>query len=180
MRRLYAIGLAGAAVLGSLCGARAASLSLDVAPGLWEFTTSGTASGMPLIPPDVLAAMKPEQRLMAQALVLALVAEANTPHTLRFCITPDQIKQGFDPDRLNHSECHQNIRSSSPMHLDMHVECTGKAPLVGTAHLDAANRTTVTGDLDLHAGAGADRLLVRQSLRGRWVGADCGKAEPLG
>jgi hypothetical protein len=169
-----AVGLAAAGV------AAGAGLSLDVQPGLWEIATSGSASGVPVIPPEVLARIKPEQRLMAQAMLLALVAEANAPHQLRICITPEQLRQGFDPNRLNHSGCHQTIRAGSPAHIEMRVACTGKDPLTGAMHLDAPDQRTVTGGLDVEAGQGADRLTVRQSLRGRWLGASCGGVRPIG
>jgi hypothetical protein len=164
----------------TLCGSALGNrLSLDVVPGLWEISTSGSATGMPVIPPDVLARMRPEERLMAQALVLALVAQANEPHQLRICITPEQLRQGFDPNRLNHSGCRQTIRSGTPADIEMEVQCTGKDPLSGSMHLNASDHRTVSGDLNVEAGRGADRLQVRQSLRGHWVGASCGDVQPV-
>jgi hypothetical protein len=175
-----ACALFAALCLGGSGLALAAGLSLDVSPGLWEISTSGSASGTPQIPPAVLAKMTPEQRVLAQALLLALVAQAKAPHVLRVCITPEQLRQGFDPDRMNHSGCRQSVQSSSPAHLDMHVECTGGSPLDGTVHVDAVDRRTVTGNVDLRAGPDGTGLTIRQSLHGRWLGAACGEVRPIG
>ncbi len=158
----------------------AAGLSLDVAPGLWEFSIAGSASGVPVIPPEAMTRMKPEQRVMLQALVVALVAQANQPHTVRMCITPEQLRAGFDPDRLSFHGCHHNIGSGVTDHLDMHLECMGKDPLEGRLRVNTVNHRTVEGDLEVDAGRGPDRLSVRQSVQGRWLGRDCGDTQPLG
>jgi len=158
----------------------AAGVSLDVAPGLWEFSIAGSASGVPVIPPEAMARMKPEQRVMLQAMVIALIAQANTPHTIRMCITPDQLRAGFDPNRLSYPGCHHHIASGVTDHLDMHVECTGKEPVEGRLRVNAVNQRTVQGDLEIDAGRGPDGLSVRQSVHGRWLGRDCRDTPPLG
>ena len=170
----------GLALAISATAALAARVSLDVAPGLWEFSTAGSASGVPVIPPEAMARMKPEQRVMLQAMLIALIAQANTPHTIKMCITPDQLRAGFDPNRLTYPGCHHQIGSGVTDHLDMHVECTGKEPLEGRLRVDAVNRRTLEGDLKVDAGRGPDGLSVRQSVHGRWLGADCGDTPPLG
>jgi len=157
-----------------------AGISLDVAPGLWEFSIAGSASGVPVIPPEAMARMKPEQRLVLQAMLIALIAQANTPHTIRMCITPHQLRAGFDPNRLSYPGCHHHIGPSAGDHLDMHVECTGKEPLEGWLRVTAVNQRTVQGDLKVDAGRGPDGLSVRQSVHGRWLGTDCGDTPPLG
>jgi len=158
----------------------AARVSLDVAPGLWEFSIAGSASGVPVIPPEAMARMKPEQRMMLQAMLIALIAQANTPHTIRMCVTPDQLHAGFDPNRLSYPGCHHHMASGETDHLDLRVECTGKEPLEGRLHIDAVNRRTIEGDLKVDAGRGPDGLSVRQSVRGRWLGTGCGDTPPLG
>jgi hypothetical protein len=157
-----------------------AGLSLDLTPGLWEFSIAGSASGVPTIPPEAMARMKPEQRVMLQAMLIALIAEANKPHTLRMCITPAELRAGFDPDRLSYPGCRHNMRSTVTDHLDMQIECRGKDPLEGRLRISAVNRRRVEGDLELDAGHGPDRLTVRQSVQGSWLGRNCGDTPPLG
>jgi hypothetical protein len=60
-----------------------------------------SASGVPVIPPEAMERMKPEQRVMLQGMLIALIAQAYTPHTARMCITPDQLRAGFDPNRVS-------------------------------------------------------------------------------
>jgi hypothetical protein len=100
----------------------AARVSLDLASGLWEFSITGSASGAPVIPPEAMARMKPEQRMMLQAMLIALIAQANTPHTVRMCITPDQLRAGFDPNRLSYPGCRSHMGSGATDHLDMQLE----------------------------------------------------------
>jgi hypothetical protein len=157
-----------------------AGVSLDVAPGLWEFSIAGSASGVPVIPPEAMARMKPEQRVMLQAMVIALIAQANTPHTVRMCITPEQLSAGFDPNRLSYPGCRHHMGSGVTDHLDMQVECMGNEPLDARLRLNAVNQRTVEGGLKVDAGRGPDRLSVRQSVHGRWLGRDCGDTPPLG
>ena len=170
----------GLALAISATAVLAAGVSLDLAPGLWEFSIAGSASGVPVIPPETMARMKPEQRVMLQAMLIALIAQANTPHTVRMCITPDQLRAGFDPNRLSYPGCSHDMSSGAIGHLDMRLECTGKEPLDARLRLDAINERTVEGDLKVDAGRGPDRLSVRQSVRGRWLGKDCGDTPPLG
>ncbi|HTC07741.1 MAG TPA: DUF3617 domain-containing protein [Acetobacteraceae bacterium] len=161
-------------------GVFASGLSLDVTPGLWQISTAGSASGVPNIPPSALAKMSPQQRAMAEAMAMVIVSQANIPHELQICITPEQIRQGFDLNRVGHNDCVHDVRSSSPTHLDMHVTCTGKDQLDGTVHLTAIDRTTVSGDLDLRAGDAGTALTIRQTLHGKWLGAACGDVRPIG
>jgi Protein of unknown function (DUF3617) len=170
----------GLALAISATAVLAAGVSLDLAPGLWEFSIAGSASGVPVIPPEAMARMKPEQRVMLQAMLIALIAQANTPHTVRMCITPDQLRAGFDPNRLSYPGCRHHLGSGVTDHLNMHVECLGEEPLDARLRLDAINHRTVEGDLNVDAGRGPDRLSVRQSVHGRWLGRDCGDTPPLG
>lgn len=174
--RLAVLGVIAA----SIATASAAGPSLDVSPGLWEISTSGSASGVPQLPPAVVGKMTPEQRVMAEAMVAMIVSQANVPHVLHLCITAAQIRQGFDLNRVSHHGCHPAVQSSSKRQLDMTLACSGKEQIDGTVHLDAVDHTTLRGQLDLRAGIGANKLTIRQSLRGRWLGAACGDVRPIG
>lgn len=161
----------------------ASGISLDVAPGLWEFTTIGSASGVPVIPPEAMERMNPQQRLMLQGLLIALVAQANTPHSLKFCITPDNLREGFDPRRMSYPGCEHhlgvNAESGVTDHLEMRMECRGHEPLEAQLRVSAVNHRTVEGDLKLDAGHGPDGLSLRQSVHGHWLGPDCGDTQPF-
>ena len=170
----------GVICLGSGGAGLAAGVSLDVKPGLWEIQTSGSTSGTPQIPPEALAKLKPEQRAIAEAMLLAIIAQASVPHQMRFCVTPEQVRQGLDLDRIGGKDCRRTMQSSSPMGLDMQVECGGHERMTGTVHLQVVDHATVAGDIDVRAGLGANSMTLRQTLHGRWLGAACGDVQPFG
>src|SRR5580698_1635058 len=87
----------------------AAGLSFDVKPGLWDIETSGATSGVPQIPPDMLEKLPPDQRVMATAMLLAVIAQASMPHSMQFCVTPGQVRQGLDLDRIGGKHCHRTV-----------------------------------------------------------------------
>jgi hypothetical protein len=165
--------------LSSSLACLAAGLSLDVTPGLWEVSTSGAVSGVPQIPSGMLAQMKPDQRLIAQAMVLAIIAQASVPHRLQFCVTPAQVRQGLDLNRIDVGDCRRTIRSSSPAGLDMQVSCGGQDRMTGAVRVRVVNRSTVTGDIDVHESIGGTEAAIRQTVHGRWLGASCGDVAPF-
>jgi len=158
----------------------AAGLALDVKPGLWEIQTSGSASGTPQIPSKALEKLPPEQRVIATAMLLAIISQASMPHTMQFCVTPAQLRQGLDLDRVGGKRCHHTVQSSSPMGLDMQVDCSEGDAMSGAVHLRVLDHATVTGNVDLHAGIGANGMVIRQDLHGKWLGAACGDVQPFG
>jgi hypothetical protein len=38
----------------------------------------------------------------------------------------------------------------------------------------------VAGDVDFRAGLGANSMSIRQTLHGKWLGAECGDVPPFG
>ncbi len=59
-QRLLALG--AAVTFGGTVSTLAAGTTLDVSTGLWEVTSSGETTGVPPIPPEVLARLPPAQR----------------------------------------------------------------------------------------------------------------------
>jgi hypothetical protein len=49
----------------------------------------------------------------------------------------------------------------------------------GVVHLRVVDRTTVTGDIDVHEGIAGTTAEIRQNVRGRWLGASCGDVPPF-
>src|SRR5580704_3090689 len=78
----------GAAILLGVAGAGLAqSPTLDLKPGLWQITSTGSMTGAPPIPPEVLANMTPEKRAQAQAMMQAAMARAGEPQVAKNCVT---------------------------------------------------------------------------------------------
>jgi hypothetical protein len=99
---------------------------------------------------------------------------------MQFCVTPQQLQQGLDLNRVGGKRCHRTVQSSSPMGLDMQVDCTGNDAMSGVVHLRVVDRGTVAGNVDLHAGTGTSGVAIRQDLHGKWLGAACGDVQPFG
>jgi hypothetical protein len=127
----------------------------------------------------MLAEMKPDQRVIAQAMALAIVAQASMPHRMQFCVTPQQVRQGLDLNRVGGRDCRRTIRSSSPAGLDMQMACGGQDQMRGVVHLRVIDRVTVIGDIDVHEGIGGTTAEIRQNVHGRWLGASCGDVPPF-
>jgi hypothetical protein len=176
----FGIGCFGLGLGIALPGSCLAGVSLDVKPGLWEIETLGSSSGTPEIPPEALAKLPPEQRAMAQAMLMAIIAQASMPHMMQFCVTPEQVRQGLDLNRVGGHDCQRNVQSSSPIGFDMQVDCSGRNGMSGVVHLRVLDRATVAGDVDVHAGVGARSVMIKQDLHGHWLGAACGDVKPFG
>ena len=80
-----ALGFSAALVMG------VAAATLDVKPGLWEVTTQGETTGLPPIPPQMLAQMSPQQREQA----MAAMGRMNQPHVSRACVTQKMLDRGM-------------------------------------------------------------------------------------
>ena len=65
--------------------------SFNAKPGAWEMTFTTQSSGM-LIPPDVLAAMPPEQRAKVEQSMQRRSGKPKT-HTVKTCLTKEDLDQ---------------------------------------------------------------------------------------
>jgi Protein of unknown function (DUF3617) len=182
--RIYGFGAAGLAVAGIGLAWVLPSLAaggetpLNVTPGLWEMTSQSDTSGPPPIPPEAMANMTPEQKQKFEAAMQAMMAKQHQPHTVRACVTADEIKRGFtggDQDK----ECQKTIVNSTPKLLDMTMTCTGDGQQsTGTFHYEAADPQTVAGNIDMHISRGAQTMEIKNEMHGKWVAADCGDVKP--
>src|SRR5690349_7966287 len=130
---LLTIGVSGAMVVSAIAA------SLDVKPGLWEVTTQGETTGMPPIPPEILAQMSPQQRARMMS---AMQGQLNQPTVTRSCLTQKMIDRGMSFDRPGNDHCTQTVTGSSARSLDVRVMCTGaqQEKTTGSMHVDATSR----------------------------------------
>ena len=170
---VFVLGVAAAAA----SAAPAADPAFDVKPGLWETTTSGSMSGAPPIPPDVLAQMSPDQRSKVEA----AIARANGTRTRKSCLTAEQLRRGPNLAQPDSKSCTQSIVTRTATELEIRQVCTnnGAQTMSGTVRFQAVNRETVTGTADFsvnNGGGGTTRM--QHKISGRWLGADCGSIKP--
>ena len=174
MKHLTLIGLLALAPLASFAED---VTPLNVKPGLWEDTVTTQASGMmAAIPDDVLAKMPPERRAQMEAMMKGAMA----PHTIKACVTPDQIKNArFYQDRSNNA-CKQTISSSTSDSIAFHMECnTGRSKTVADGHFQALNTETVKGEITGTTTTAEGRTIPsKTTFNGKWLSSDCGNLQP--
>src|SRR5579863_8647312 len=168
---LLAIGVSGALVTGVVAA------TLDVKPGLWEVTTQGEATGMPPIPPQMLAQMSPAQRAQMMA---AMQGRMNQPTVTRSCLTQKMIDRGMAFDRPGNDHCTQTVVGSSAHSVDVRVVCTGEQQerTTGSMHMDATSREIITGAFNMVSTDGTNTMTMKRTLQGKWLGNDCGNVKP--
>jgi hypothetical protein len=157
----------------------AASVTLNVKPGLWEITSTGQISGAPPIPDEMLARLPPEQRAKIRAAMAASMAQANKPHVYKSCVTEKSLQGGLDlSDHSRGEHCTPTMLKSSASMMDVRTECTGERRderTTGRFHFEAPSPDTMTGTIDLTMSDGVHTMHVKRSMHGQWIAADCGK-----
>ena len=173
MKHLTLIGLIALAPLASLADD---VTPLNVKPGLWEDTVTTQAGGMMgAIPDDVLAKMPPERREQLEKAMKGAMA----PHTMKACVTPDQIKNGrLYQDRSNNA-CKQTITSSSSDSITFHIECnSGRSQTVADGHFQAIDSGTVKGEITGTTTMPDGRTIPsKTTFSGKWLSSDCGNVK---
>jgi hypothetical protein len=154
--------------------------TLDLKPGLWEISSTGTMTGPPPIPPEVLDSMPPQKRAQAEAAMQAAMAHANAPQVVRNCVTEDQLRHGFDVFERRNPSCQRTVVANSPSLLAVHEDCPGALSMVGDFRFTAIDRETMKGDVNVVTGSGAHTTTMTRSLQGKWLGTECGDVKPKG
>ena len=145
---------------------------LNVKLGLWEITSTSRFSGMPPLPKEVLDRMTPQQRADMEAKIKAAASEEPDTDTSSECITQDDLDKPFNS--ANAEECTQTIVRTTRNTQEIRLNCTGKTKGSGVFRVTTPTPETMTGDLDLKVGEGAQTMTITAKLKGRWLGADCG------
>jgi hypothetical protein len=156
---LAALGVAGAE-------------KLNVKVGLWEITSISRFSGMPPLPKEVLDKMTPQQRADMEAKIKAAAAEEPEPEVSSECITQEDLEKPFNS--ANAEECTQTIVRTTRNTQEIRLVCSGKTKGSGTFRVTSPTPETMTGNLDLKVGEGANTMTITSKIKGRWLGADCG------
>jgi hypothetical protein len=162
-------GLAlGAALLATL-PARAAD-GQDIQVGLWEMTMTTTRSGVPALPPSVLAKMSPEQRARVQSQAKKEAAAGPQTGVYKTCVTTQDLKDGaFRADAEDEDEdCTQKVVSQTKTLQQATLSCGGESPRNTTMRVEARDREHVKGSIEGSAGQSP----FTAQINARWRGAD--------
>ena len=156
--------------LAALTAAGAEKLNVKV--GLWEITSISRFSGMPPLPKEVLDKMTPQQRADMEAKIKAAAADEPEPEVSSECITQEDLEKPFNS--ANAEECTQTIVRTTRNTQEIRLVCSGKTKGSGTFRVTSPTPETMTGDLDLKVGDGANTMTITSKIKGRWLGTDCG------
>jgi len=181
MSTLRILSLALSATVCFVAASRAAPITLNVNPGLWQVTSTGEVSGAPPIPQEQLAKLSPAQRAKVAAAMAAAMGSANKPIVFKQCVTAESLQRGFEPDpKMGPNSCTETVVSSTPTAMDLQIECTGPQKASGTVHFEAATPAAFAGKVDITVTDGSHTMKVSRTLQGEWQGADCGNVKPSG
>lgn len=175
-RMTFNLVSAAAIALVATGAAEGASISLHLAPGLWEMTSSAQMSGMPSLPENVLAQLPPAQRAKIEAQYQASMAQAAKPHTVKTCVTQKDLDHPFhgmeDGRGMN---CSETVTSSTWTSQVVHVACKGGQGLAdGTFHFQAPTPNSMQGLIELNFVGNGHSINTKAQIQGHWLGADCG------
>jgi hypothetical protein len=169
-------GVIFAAAAGTMAASTmAAGATLDIKTGLWEVTSTGETTGVPPIPPEVLARMTPEQRAQMQA----AMGLASKPDVSRSCITEKTLQRGLDFGERERPNCRRTMLNSTSRQIDVRMECTGRETMNGTFHFEAVDRQTMSGGINMAVTNGANTMTMKRTMHGKWLGSDCGSVKPM-
>ena len=156
------------------CAALLLADTLNVKPGQWEATMTFQASGLPPIPPDVLANMTPEQRQMVEQRMKGSQAPRTT--TNKSCITKEQIENGFDVGDKDQA-CARTIVSSTSSKQEIKIDCShGNEKTTGTVRIEASSPESIKGTIQMTMSTGGGRSMnTSDTFSAKWLGPICEK-----
>jgi hypothetical protein len=161
-------------VLGCCCVTplAAAADKLDVKPGLWEITSTHQITGIPPMPKEWQEKVTPEQRAAMETAFKKEAEKGPQTDTDRECITKEKVEQPFDVGDTK--DCTQKVVRTTRTTQEVHLSCNGEYKGNGVLRVTTPTPETMTGTLELQLGEGKDAMKVNSTLKGRWLGPDCG------
>ena len=160
------------ACLAAFSGASAAE-KLNVKTGLWEIDSVQQMSGVMPISQEMKAMLKPEQIAKIQAELKAEMAKGPQRERSSECLTEKELERPFGS--ADSKECRQTIVSTSRTSQEVRLVCDGERKGSGVLKVSTPTPETMTAEIDLKFGEGAEVLTIRDSMKGRWISADCGE-----
>lgn len=150
--------------------------ALDVKTGQWETTTSGQMTGMPAIPPEVLAKMTPEQRAKLES---AMGARGAKPIVSTYCLTKEKLEQAWNTGQSMAKNCTTTITSSTAGKQEVHLECNQNGTkMTGTVKVEAVDSEHARGSFQMTAASDSGHTMnMNYSFTSKWLGAACTEAK---
>ncbi|HMN47342.1 MAG TPA: DUF3617 domain-containing protein [Povalibacter sp.] len=156
----------------SLSFAAAGAERLNVKTGLWEIESLTQMGGTLPLSKDLKARLTPAQIAKMQADWKAEAAKGPERDVSQECITAKDIEQPFHA--ANADGCRQTFVSTSRTAQEVRLVCEGERKGSGVLEISTPTPQSMTGTLDMKFGEGAEVFTMKGTLKGRWLGDDCG------
>jgi hypothetical protein len=153
---------------------------LNVKTGLWQVTTTSTASGIPPISPDMQARldqMTPEQRARIEAMMKSRLGGTPQVTTYQKCITAEDLNTNAfmnKPDEkctwtvLNSTASDMEVQGTScaaGRDQGMQTEVNIKMHAVDSENVKASVQGAATGN--------GHTVNINKTITGKWISASC-------
>jgi hypothetical protein len=159
---------------------------INVRTGLWEVTSERTSQGMPQmpksmpqLPPEVLAAMPPAQRKQIENAMKSARANTGGSSVKKSCVTRETLARGLTLGGKDDPSCKRTVHTQSATKWEMQEICTdARGQHVFHVRYEAPTPTTINGTVNITMNNGGRTMSMKNVMRGRWLGPDCGDVKP--
>ncbi|MCC5852944.1 MAG: DUF3617 domain-containing protein [Alkalimonas sp.] len=170
------LGLPALLALFFSCALPAASVQLEMDPGLWEHSFSMQSESGELERAmaeaqrqlDSLPAA--QRRMMESMLEQQGIRFGGTSSSIRVCLTQQDIEQGSLPQQ---DGCEQTLTPKSDNRFEFSFQCQTNPPSQGRGEMVLENRRAYRGHAEFttEVNGRAERMTMQQ--QGQWLSADC-------
>jgi hypothetical protein len=143
----------------------------NMKPGLWEFNTQMSGSGLPAMPN-----ISDAQRKQIESMGVKLPQAGNAlGFSNKVCITPEQAKKGIPPNMEKDGEkCEQSDIKSSGKTTSWKTVCTGKHKVSGSGTVTYDSPEHFSGEMALTMGDSPQGgMPMNNKFSGTFLSADC-------
>jgi hypothetical protein len=158
----------------------------DVKLGLWKVSTTRSTAGMPQapampqIPPEVLAKMPPAQRAQIEAAMKGSQGlQSGGTRTKQVCVTRESLQRGLAFGAESRPSCQRTVNTRSRTTWELREVCTERGGQQ-TVHVryELPTPDTMNGTVEVVMNDSGRQMTMKQDMRGRWLGANCGNVKP--
>ncbi len=156
---------------GAACAAD--SISLNVRPGTWETSMTTQMTGLPALPPEVLAKMTPEQKAMMESRLKARESQGPKTTVRKKCIRKEDLNKPLNFTNVS-SSCKEDVTGSSTSKQEVHFECNASGmKSVGTVRIETIDPEHVKVSAEINSGEGPHAMKVTTSGTAKWLAEGC-------
>ncbi len=144
----------------------------DIKPGLWEYTSTVTGSGV-VLPADI-SKLPPEQ----QEKIRKMYGDLETkPHTYKSseCLTEDKIKKMELDASKSDKDCERSFKQNSSDTWTVTEHCKsdeGTEESIIHYHVLSRTHAEISGEVTISAGGKVHKSEIKGDAH--WVSSDCG------